>query len=401
MCGVLREHDMESWEQHLTRWQTAGLLDAASAERIRAYEAAEAQPAGQRWQVLVALILGGILLGAGVLLFVAAHWDQVSPVERLTLVVAMLAVLHLGAVLAGDRFPAMATALHGVGTVGAGAAIAMVGQIFNMQEHWPASILLWALCAAAGLWWLRDQFQQICLMLLAPAWLICEWSYRASLYRGSNVYLSRMIAVIAVVYLTAFVRSRLVVVFGALFGVAAIALLVTTIFLTDGWGRWFNREMPALPLHLRLIAIVVMVLAIGAGWVWERRSLLPAILVTGMVFALPWLQTTVNETNEFSHQKWTRTEPSVLAYVLVGAACIGLAWWGVRARSRAVVNYGVAMFAVTVAWFYFSSLMDKLGRSLGLIGLGILFLLGGWLLERVRRRLMLQMRDAARTEAEA
>jgi len=159
--------------------------------------------------------------------------------------------------------------------------------------------------------------------------------------------------------------------------------------------------MPALPLHLRLIAIVVMVLAIGAGWVWERRSLLPAILVTGMVFALPWLQTTVNETNEFSHQKWTRTEPSVLAYVLVGAACIGLAWWGVRARSRAVVNYGVAMFAVTVAWFYFSSLMDKLGRSLGLIGLGILFLLGGWLLERVRRRLMLQMRDAARTEAEA
>jgi hypothetical protein len=33
-------------------------------------------------------------------------------------------------------------------------------------------------------------------------------------------------------------------------------------------------------------------------------------------------------------------------------------------------------------------LMDKLGRSLGLIGLGILFLVGGIVLERLRRRLI-------------
>jgi hypothetical protein len=32
--------------------------------------------------------------------------------------------------------------------------------------------------------------------------------------------------------------------------------------------------------------------------------------------------------------------------------------------------------------------MDKLGRSLGLIMLGVLFLAGGWLLERTRRRLI-------------
>ena len=42
----------------------------------------------------MALVLGGILLGAGVLLFVAAHWDEVSPGTRLTLVMAMLALFH-------------------------------------------------------------------------------------------------------------------------------------------------------------------------------------------------------------------------------------------------------------------------------------------------------------------
>jgi hypothetical protein len=41
-----------------------------------------------------------------------------------------------------------------------------------------------------------------------------------------------------------------------------------------------------------------------------------------------------------------------------------------------------------VIWFYFSDIFDKVGRSLGLIGLGVLFLAGGWALERWRRRLI-------------
>jgi hypothetical protein len=45
-------------------------------------------------------------------------------------------------------------------------------------------------------------------------------------------------------------------------------------------------------------------------------------------------------------------------------------------------------------WFYFSSVMDKLDRSLGLIMLGVLFLAGGWLLERTRRRLVSSMNPA-------
>lgn len=382
---------MQTLEEDLARWQGAGVIDASTAERIRAFEAEQARPAGHRWQVLIALILGGILLGAGVLLFVAAHWDQVSPIERLALVVGMLALLHLGAIAVAPRFEGMATALHAVGTVGAGAAIAMVGQIFNMQEHWPAAVMLWALCAAAGWFWLRDQFQQVCLLLLAPAWLVCEWSYRASVYRGADVYCFRMIAVIAAVYLTAFLHSQRRAVWGILFGVSGIALLVTTEELTAGWSRyaWNGNEHPMLPVGLRVAAIIVMLLMLAAGWVWEKRSVVPALVVTGMSFALPWLQHSFPD----PYSKTPRTDyvPNVFAYALVAAVAVFLAWWGVRERSRALVNYGIAAFAITVMWFYSSSLMDKLGRSLGLIGLGVLFLAGGWMLERMRRRLLTQM----------
>jgi hypothetical protein len=43
---------------------------------------------------------------------------------------------------------------------------------------------------------------------------------------------------------------------------------------------------------------------------------------------------------------------------------------------------------LTVASFYYSSVFGRFGRSIGLIGLGLLFVGGGWWLERTRRRLL-------------
>jgi uncharacterized membrane protein len=63
----------------------------------------------------------------------------------------------------------------------------------------------------------------------------------------------------------------------------------------------------------------------------------------------------------------------------------------VRQASKALVNLGMVWFAVAVAWFYFSDVFDKVGRSLGLIGLGVLFLAGGWALEKMRRGLLARM----------
>ena len=70
---------MDNAEEYLSRWQGAGLLDENAVAAIRTYEIQHAKPHGRQWQVLLALILGGILLGAGVLLFVAAHWDSFLP----------------------------------------------------------------------------------------------------------------------------------------------------------------------------------------------------------------------------------------------------------------------------------------------------------------------------------
>ena len=78
----------DTWASALARWAEAGLVDAEAAGRIRAFEAARAEEGGEglRWPVLLAFGLGALMVGAGTLLFVAAHWDGLGPAARMTLV---------------------------------------------------------------------------------------------------------------------------------------------------------------------------------------------------------------------------------------------------------------------------------------------------------------------------
>jgi len=126
---------MPDLESLLTRWQSAGVLDAEAAQRIRAYESSQKHPTGLRWQGLVALILGAMLLGCGVVLFVSAHWDQMGPGSRFATVIAMVSLFHIAAAWSRQSYHGLSTALHAVGTISTGAAIALTGQIFNIQEH--------------------------------------------------------------------------------------------------------------------------------------------------------------------------------------------------------------------------------------------------------------------------
>jgi uncharacterized membrane protein len=376
----------------LNRWQKAGVLDAEAARRIRAFELELTRPAGLGWQGMVALILGAIALACGVVLFVSAHWDDMGPGLRYALVIAMVAVFHLGGAWGREHFRGLSTALHAVGTVATGAAIALVGQIFNIQEHWPAAILLWAIAAAAGWVLLQDEAQQILTLLLFPAWILSEFSFAAERHIGEDVYIGRFLIVWAVLYLTVFLGSKRKAVQGVLFAVAAIASLVGVVHLLQGWQSWGQQTF--LPFGTRVWGwIDIAVLPLCFALVKLRKSLIPVAVAIVFSIALPWCQRTWTQHFDYLtvHSSYVRYEPNLAAHALVAAFAVFIICWGVRQASKALVNLGIVGFALAVGWFYFSDILDKVNRSLGLIGLGMLFLAGGWVLEKARRRLIARM----------
>jgi uncharacterized membrane protein len=195
-----------AWDGRLDRWVEAGLLEPGVAERIRAWERSQRDtplpPPGQRWPVRLALGLGGLLLSAGILLFVAAHWDTLGPGSRFALVVGTVAGFHLLGAAAAERWPALAATLHACGTVALGGGIFLSGQIFNLQEHWPAGLLLWALGAWLAWLLLRNWPQAMLAAVLTPAWLAGEWMAATERHHGEPV-LAVGLLVLALVYLGA------------------------------------------------------------------------------------------------------------------------------------------------------------------------------------------------------
>lgn len=386
--------------EQLRRWHQAGLIDGATAEAITAFEAhhsaaAGPEPASATTLSLPArllLTLGAVLLAAGLLLFISAHWEGISPAGRFALVLAMVVGLHgLGAGAGRGASPALATALHGVGTVAFGAGVYLTGQIFHLAAHWPLGLLLWALGAAAG-WGLLRQWPQLALLAaLLPAWLVAEWRAliepttagpAGAWLFGTDQVLAAGLLLLSLAYLgaargplTSAPRRVLLWLGGLALGPACLVWAVTTTIAPS---------MPALP-SLELLQPLALGWAVALsgplllGWWLRGRAFWPLGVAVG------WLLVSVVMPVDGL---------AALRFAWWALGGVLLALWGARDGRAERVNLGVVVVALTLIVFYFSEVFDKLGRSASLIGLGVLFLLGGWLLERLRRQLVQRSRLA-------
>jgi uncharacterized membrane protein len=378
----------DALNKRFDRWMGAGLMDANTAARIRTFEESERAKEGLRWPVLLALGLGAVLLCAGVLLFVSAHWDELSPTWRFTLLLLLTVLFPIAGALTTDRFPALAATFYAIGTVCVGAGIFLTAQIFNLREHWPSGILLWAVGALAGWLILRHWSQGILLALLVPAWLAGEWQVRTDSYANSGRLILDGLLLLSLTYLTAQTGANDSVLRRGLAWVGGISLLPLAIlaFVQQRELLRFWRGRPDVPEMVRVFGWIIAVsaplllaLVLRRKTAWVNALSAVWVLVIGTFH--PADSAALGPSRIYA---WNTLGP----YFWAGLGALGLVGWGLLERRRERINLGVAGFALTVMIFYFSDVMDKLGRAASLIGLGVLFLFGGWVLERTRRRLV-------------
>ena len=397
---------VNDWSTRLGRWVEAGLVDPGTADAIHSWEARYgAATAGTgsvrlRTPVALALALGAALLAAALLLFVSAHWSGLGPGSRFGLLLAVVLGCHGAGALAACRFAALATALHGLGSVALGGGLYLAGQTFHLDALWPEGLLLWALGAGCG-WLLLGQWPQLALLaLLAPAWLLAAWLRLCDQVRANNSVLGEGPALIAAAGLLLLSLTYLSAPHGPPSRVSTgrrVLLWVGGLALAPAALVWalmpsLTAGAPALPPSLSACGWAA---ALGAPLILARALGQRRLLVVGVAAA--WLLAGLGL------GRWAQTLSAAEALAAAGpAAAVGqalvhfwwllggllLALWGSSSGRAERVNFGAATMAVTLLVYYFSSVFSQLDRAVGLLGLGLLFLAGGWGLERLRRRLL-------------
>lgn len=375
----------------LKRWEAARVVDAATAERIRAYEVEQGKSAGMRWPVILAISMGGLLLCAGVLLFVEAHWDVLSPAERFSLVLLLVAAFHAGGAVTAERLAVLSSVLHTTGTAALGAGIFLAGQIFNLEEHWPGGFLLWALGAWLGWLVLRDWPQLLLAAILTPVWLAGEWDVRAGMYMGNERVASQSLLLLAITYFTVRPADQSSAIRRALMWLGGLALIPATFVAAERWwGGHYEARGSAAVLVVGWVVGFGLPLAL-AYWLRGRGAWMNLVAAFWVV-VLGTMGTTSETDAARNLFLYFWREAGV--YLWCGLGSIAMVAWGLKEFRRERINMGVAGVALTVVVYYFANVLDKLGRSISLIGFGALFLVGGWVLERTRRRLMARLNAA-------
>ena len=376
----------KSLSDQLRRWLQAELIDADVVEAIQRWEDSQLNQSKHSSvrhltvPIRLTILLGSLLLAAGLLLFVSAHWDQMPPLWRVSLLLFIVIALHAGGAWFSERFQLMALGLHAVGTVAFGAGVFLCAQVFHLDVLWSFrwGLLLWSFGAAAG-WMLLRQWPQLALLsLLLPGWISALIIVEVDRFSSSEadwavVPIAAGALLTALTYFTAPDRTPLPPARSVLMWMGGLALVpaaVTWAVVATGL------DLPALgqPLWLSLLVWVVTLggPVILGWWLRPHRFWPLALAAIWMVLDL------VIQVQGFS----------VLSFAWWGVGSVGLMLWGSTEARAERVNIGIVLLATTLIGFYFTEVIGRFDRSLSLLGLGLFFLVGGWGLNRLRQALL-------------
>jgi uncharacterized membrane protein len=116
--------------------------------------------------------LAALLLGAAILIFIAANWEGIPRLVRVAALFGTILVAYVGgAVLKRFDHPAMGEAAWLVGAAAFGASIALVSQMYHMSGEETDAILTWSIGTALAAAMLRSGPLTIAAVALSTAWM--------------------------------------------------------------------------------------------------------------------------------------------------------------------------------------------------------------------------------------
>ncbi|MFY7744248.1 MAG: DUF2157 domain-containing protein [Erythrobacter sp.] len=370
--------------RRIAHWHEAGIIDAATRDRLLAYEEAHARPL-LLWAVWG---IGALAIGLGFVSVVAANWEDIPGLVRLGVHLALIAGL-LGLVFFREDRLAEGSPWSVEALVFVTAALGLtffghLGQVYQTSSPLWQPLAVW-LALFAPLLLLTGRSWPTALAVVGGA-VWTAWEY-ASAMTGNGV--PRDPGTIWLAWLG-----------------AAVALPVT-LALAGGWMRarslrpdfWRRIEQLALTYAVALASLAC---AVASGGGFGDSSLLAGTpsLACGVVIALAGIAhfaarpgvsgqmaaaiiTGAGITIAAAEWANDRIVPAALLFFVLWA---GIAAAALRAHWRGVFQLGVGVIAFRLIILSFELAADLLTSGFGLILSGLMILGVAWVAVRVSKR---------------
>jgi uncharacterized membrane protein len=358
------------------RWREAGIIDAATAERIIAHERRASRPV-----LLLALGgLGAFTIGIGLISVIAANWGDIPRLIKLLAMLGLFSANACGLVWARGRPYGWVTEALALGYfVLTLASIALVGQTYQLEGEPYQALLLWLVVGSPALWLAEGTFAALVFLGALAVTGVYSFDPLVDLF-GYDPH-ARIL-----------VRAGLGA--AAVFGPLLVASLPTlqrrrpafaAVYERLGWGlfmlaascgvhvwyvsidtnnvreAWVGARIVAVFVALVLWRVQGLGARAPADWFLPARALIGlASVVTGLGVLVPHAPVAMI---------------GALGFVMVWAL---VAWCGYQAHATQLVNLATAVIAVRVFVAYIEVFGSLLATGAGLIVSGVLLLALTW-----------------------
>ena len=107
--------------------------------------------------IRILVTIGAILIGLGVLSFIASNWDYVGKVSKVMIIIAVLGGSIFTSFKLEKKYPKTSKAMIYLSALIYGAGIFLMGQIFNYGGEFTGAFLLWTIGVLLVGWIIREK----------------------------------------------------------------------------------------------------------------------------------------------------------------------------------------------------------------------------------------------------
>lgn len=383
------KHEIELWlkESLITPEQKERIL-----ARYRLVKEAEEHAAPGKLITTVS-VLGSVLVGVGVILFVASNWSEIPKWGKLFIIFSsMLTSYALGFFLRHEKgnYPRVGASLILLGSIIYGAGIYLIAQIYHISVHYPNGPLMWGLGVLPLGYLLRLKPLLTLAIVDLLLWLGMESNFRITDISSYSTFI-----VLVTLYLMAGICLwGLALMHKEIKGLRKISgpFFVFGVLITFASGFFFTfnvfrRDFGSIDLTVFYIALAGMFLISlfarfflkekEKGRLIESASLL--VLMAAALFLAFFFSKPSSDMRKLC---------TIVSNIIYAVGIIGLIYLGYIRRYPLYVNIGLVFFVVNLFARYFDFFFRLLPRSLFFIIGGLMLIFGGIMLERKRRKIL-------------